>query len=70
MMIDRRAFVAGSALGLVTPTLGLSLTPPQRPAMNAGWPVLVIENWRVQAGLESEDEVSIRLDHRWRAAWR
>ena len=75
MMIDRRTFVAGTALVAVAPTLGLlptqagpSVAAPS--AATAARIVFMIEGWSVQDERTTADQVWIRIGRSWRTAWR
>jgi hypothetical protein len=69
-MIDRREFIAGTAVITVAPTLVLSRTqfPPVETATK---PVaFMIEGWSVQDDSGTAEQVWIRVGHSWRTAWR
>jgi hypothetical protein len=70
MMIDRRAFVAGTAALAVAPACGL--LPPDAAASVADVrsPVLMIDGWSVQDDSDPGDQVWIKVGHGWRTAWR
>ena len=75
MSIDRRAFVAGTALVVVAP--GLDLLPTQAlasastaNARNVSRVVFMIEGWSARDAGSKDDEVWIRIGHSWRTAWR
>ena len=75
MMIDRRAFVAGTALVAVAPTLGLlptqagpSVAAPS--AATAARIVFMIEGWSAQDDSTKDDQLWVRVDRSWRTAWR
>lgn len=67
-MIDRRAFVAGTALLAVAPAVGFLPTTLSASAANANNLVFKIEGWSVPS--DSADEVWIRVGRSWRTAWR
>ena len=67
MIIDRRAFVAGTTLVALAPALEFVPVPLPSPA-NAGRLVFMIDGWSVSS--DSADEVWIRVDRSWRSAWR
>lgn len=68
MTIDRRAFVAGTALVAVGPAIGACHPGLSRPA-DLSRLVLVIEGWAVPEGV-SADQVWLRVGHGWRTVWR
>jgi len=68
MIIDRRAFVAGTALVAIAPAIEFLLVPLSPAAANASRLVFMIEGWSDPS--ESADEVWIRVDRSWRTAWR
>ena len=70
MIIDRRAFVAGATFLTVAPALQLLPVPPPAPAVNARRIVFMIDGWSTAGDSDSTDEVWIRADRSWRAAWR
>jgi hypothetical protein len=68
MIIDRRAFVAGTALVAFAPAFEFLPVPPSSPATNAGCLVFMIDGWNAPG--DSADEVWIRVGRSWRTAWR
>jgi hypothetical protein len=75
MTIDRRAFVAGTALVVVAPGLGLlpmqaAASAPTAHARNISRVVFMIEGWSARDDGAKDDEVWIRIGHSWRTAWR
>jgi hypothetical protein len=68
MVIDRRAFVAGTTLVAFAPALEFLAVPLSLPAANANRLVFMIDGWSVPS--DSADEVSIRVGRSWRTAWR
>jgi hypothetical protein len=69
MMIDRRAFVAGTALVAVAPACGLL---PLDAAANTAdaMPVLMIDGWSAQGDGDPDNQIWIKVGHGWRTAWR
>lgn len=69
MMINRRAFVAGStALVAVAPALA-----PLNAAANVldlGTPVLMIDGWSAEGVGDPGNQIWMRVGHGWRTAWR
>jgi len=73
MIVDRRAFIAGTALVVVAPAIGLLPAPAASPAPSAptiGWPVFMIEGWSAQDDSPKDDQLWVRVDRSWRTAWR
>ena len=68
MMIDRRAFVAGTALVAIAPAIEFLPAPLSAPAANASRLLFMIDGWSVAS--DSADEVWIRVGRSWRTAWR
>jgi len=67
MMIDRRVFVAGTALVAAAPAF--RLIPMDAAASVAdAVPVLVIDGWSTPD--DSGGQVWMRVGHGWRTAWR
>jgi hypothetical protein len=69
-MIDRRQFIAGAALAVVQPTLGLSPAEASLPVKNLHHPTFMIDGWSSPSRSDTADQVWIRVDRSWRAAWR
>ena len=69
MMIDRRAFVAGTALLAVASARGLLPLDAAANAPDVRSPVLMIDGWSAQSDSDL-DQVWIRVGHGWRTAWR
>ena len=69
MMIDRRAFVAGTALVAVAPAFHFV---PLDAAANAAEsaPVLMIDGWSAQGDGDPDNQIWIKVGHGWRTAWR
>ena len=73
MIVDRRAFIAGTALVVVAPAIGLLPAPAASPAPTAptiGRPVFMIEGWSAQDDSPKDDQLWVRVDRSWRTAWR
>ena len=73
MIVDRRAFIAGTALVVVAPAIGLLPAPAASPAPRAptiGWPVFMIAGWSAQDDSPKDDQLWVRVDRSWRTAWR
>ena len=70
MMIDRRAFVAGSALVAVAPACGLLPLNAAADVTDERSPVLMIDGWSPQDDSDPGNQVWIRIGHGWRTAWR
>jgi hypothetical protein len=68
MTIDRRAFLAGTALVAVTPTF--RLLPPLPATATAGAPVLMIAGWSAPDDTDLSNQVWMTVGHGWRTAWR
>ncbi len=70
MMIDRRVFVAGTALAAVTPVLWL--LPPDVAVLERDVirPVFMITGWSMQTYSSPDDQVWLTVGHGWRTAWR
>jgi hypothetical protein len=68
MMVDRRAFVAGTALLAVAP--GLLPLDAAADVADGRSPVLMIDGWSMQDDGDPSNQVWIRLGHGWRTAWR
>ena len=67
MMIDRRTFVAGAGVVVLTPALGFF--PTQLPEKAAKRVVVMIEGWSMPDN-DADDVVSLRIRQSWRTAWR
>jgi hypothetical protein len=70
MTIDRRAFVAGTALMVVAPIRGLAMQPSSSAAAAMRPVVFMIDGWSVGSDDDTVDQVWIRIGHGWRSAWR
>jgi len=70
MMIDRREFVAGTALLSVSPHLALSATPVSPIAATANRVAFMIQGWSAPNDDESTDQYWISISPRWRTTWR
>ena len=70
MLIDRRAFVAGTTLAAVTPALPAFLLDFAAPVPDVSRPCLVIQGWSTDDRDSPDDKVWLRVDHGWRTAWR
>ena len=69
-MIDRREFIAGSAVITIAPALVLFRTQSP-PVETATIPVaFMIEGWSVQDDSGVADQIWMRVGHSWRTAWR
>jgi hypothetical protein len=69
MMIDRRAFVAGSLVAL-TPALRVLPSGVAAMASNGLQPVLMIDGWSRRDDSERDNQVWMRVGYGWRTAWR
>ena len=67
MMIDRRTFVAGAGVVVLTPSLGLF--PTQLPEKAAKRVVVMIEGWSMPDN-DADDVVSLIIRQSWRTTWR
>jgi hypothetical protein len=70
MMIDRRDFVAGTALVAVTPALRLLRPDVASPEWDVARPVFMISGWSAQTDSSPDDQVWLTVGHGWRTAWR
>ena len=70
MLIDRREFVTGAALVTLAPTPALPSTRVAAPSAKHGQLVMKIEGWTSPDQSGADDEIWIKLDRSWRAAWR
>lgn len=70
MMIDRRAFVAGTAFVAFAPALEFLPAPPSPPPASASRLVFMIDGWSVPGDGDGSDEVWLRVGRSWRTAWR
>jgi hypothetical protein len=75
MTIDRRAFVAGTALVVIAPAFGLlpaeaapSVPSPNAPSVSRV--VFMIVGWSAHDESTEDNQVWIRIGHSWRTAWR
>ena len=69
MRIDRRAFVAGTALVVVAPAF--RLVPMDAAARVADpVPVLMIDGWSAPDDGDPAYQIWMRVGHGWRTAWR
>jgi hypothetical protein len=68
MIIDRRAFVAGTTLAAFVPALEFLPLPLSAPAANVSRLVFMIDGWSVPS--DGDDEVWFRVGRSWRTAWR
>ena len=74
MIIDRRAFAAGTALVAIAPMVAppfelLSSSLPAD-AASIGRVVFMIDGWSSRGDSVTDDQLWIRVDRSWRAAWR
>ena len=69
MMIDRRAFVAGTALLAVAPASGCCRWTLPRTSLTRA-PVLMIDGWSAQDDGDPGNQIWIKVGHGWRTAWR
>lgn len=69
MTIDRRVFIAGASLSIVTPAFRLS---PDFAAAELGAiePVFLISGWSPQDDSGTDNQVWLAVGHGWRTAWR
>jgi hypothetical protein len=68
-MIDRRNFTIGASLAVVVPPL--QLMSCQQPAVAASPTyTFMIDGWNTSREKSSAEEVWLRVDRSWRAAWR
>lgn len=70
MLIDRRAFVAGTTLAAVTPALPAFLLDVAAPVPDVSRPCLAIHGWSTDVCDSPDDKVWLRVAHGWRTAWR
>ena len=74
MTIDRRVFAAGTALVAIAPVVAPAfelLSPPLPPhAARIGSVVFMIDGWSSRDDSVTADQLWIRVDRSWRAAWR
>jgi hypothetical protein len=70
MMIDRREFVAYTAVVAVAPTLKLLPRPLTSDDTELSPVAFMIEGWSSRDDGESAKVVWIRIGHGWRATWR
>ena len=70
MTVDRRTFVAGTALLAVAPACGLLPLDAAANVADARSPVLMIDGWSVQDDSDPGNQVWIKIGHGWRTAWR
>jgi hypothetical protein len=71
MMIDRRVFVAGAALVVVTPVVRFLPADAAVPALNdVTEPVFMISGWSQQDAIDPDNQVWLSVGHGWRTAWR
>jgi hypothetical protein len=68
MIIDRRAFIAGTTLVAFAPVLEFLPVRVSPLAADASRPVFMIDGWSVPS--DSADEMWIRVGRSWRTAWR
>ena len=69
-MVDRRVFVAGTALLAVAPACGLLPLDAAANAADVPSPVIMIDGWSVQDDSDPGNQVWIKVGHGWRTAWR
>jgi hypothetical protein len=70
MMIDRRNVIVGTALAAVAPALSFASALVPTPAAEATRWVVKIDGWSVSAEADAAEEIWIRVNRSWRAAWR
>jgi hypothetical protein len=70
MIIDRRDFIAGTALVAVAQPFQLLPRKLPQPATNMSYPVFMIDGWNVQGSSDATSPMWIRVDRSWRVAWR
>jgi hypothetical protein len=73
-MINRRAFVGGTALVAVAPLIAPALESPvaslaARPPI-ASPTVLLIDGWSIPGDAVTTDQLWIGVNRSWRVAWR
>jgi hypothetical protein len=69
-MIDRRSVLAGTALAAVAPTLSFASASLPTPPAEATRLIARIDGWSVPNECNAAEEIWIRVDRSWRAAWR
>jgi len=69
MMIDRRAFVAGTALVAVAPAIRLMPLDAAASVADTA-PVLMIDGWSAQDDGDPGNQIWMKVGHGWRTAWR
>jgi len=69
-MIDRRTFLAGTALVALAPPLERLPAQLPTPETAKGRVVLMIEGWSVPEESAAADVAWIRIGRSWRTAWR
>ena len=70
MMIDRRTFVAGTALVAVAPACGLLPLGAAAQPTDAIQPVLMIDGWSAEDDGDPGNQIWMKVGHGWRTAWR
>jgi hypothetical protein len=65
MMIDRRAFIAGTALLAVAPACGLLPLDAAADVADVRPPVFMIEGWSAQDDSDPGNQVWIKIGHAW-----
>ena len=69
MIIDRRAFVAGTALLAAAPAFRLMPMDAAASVADAV-PVLMIDGWSAPDDGDPGNQIWMRVGHGWRTAWR
>jgi hypothetical protein len=70
MTIDRRVFVAGAALAIVTPALRILPPNVAAPESDVVEPLFLISGWSLQDDSSADDQVWLAVGHGWRTVWR
>ena len=69
MILDRRAFIVGTGIVAMAPTLELLPLRALARAVEVDQVAFMIEGWSRDEGSASPDRLWLRLDRSWRAAW-
>jgi hypothetical protein len=69
-MIDRRAFVAGTALVAVAPVCRLLTLDDVASVTDVTAPAFAVDGWSAKDESNPDNQIWLKIGHGWRTAWR